>query len=287
MVQLVKNYVLFKLLPFIFYDIIDDLSLFNLYVILREIISYLYANVIRKSWLPYIDVLCKSLHSLMVERLPDHVTPKLHFLTEYFRSIENHGLPILNSCIRFESKHQYFKQIATRSCNFKNPLLTMSKRHQLRQCLLNKLESSRFSPSITVRSFKSTNVLKFALPIQHLLNKDVNENDTICESLSIYYHDINIRQKSVFVHELVHTEEIPVFCEIHYLLKINNKWFAVAEKLHTISFNEKLWAYEIEYTGTLIKIDIEHCLDIFPQCLDIYEIEQTYYINILTRLTKR
>ncbi|CAF1348898.1 unnamed protein product [Rotaria sordida] len=33
----------------------------------------------------------------MVELLPDHITPKVHFLTEYCRSIEKHGLPILNS----------------------------------------------------------------------------------------------------------------------------------------------------------------------------------------------
>jgi hypothetical protein len=245
---------LFRLLPIIFYDIIDDLSLFNLYIILREIISYLYADVIRKSWLPYLDALCKSFYSLMVERSPDRVIPKVHFLTEYCRSIEKHSLPILNSCIRFESKHQYFKQIANRSFNFKNPLLTLSKRHQLRQCLLNKLESSRFSPSITVHLFKSTEFFKFALPIQRLLKRDVSETDTICESLFIYYHDLHIRQKSVFVHDLVHTEEIPIFCQIHHLLKLNEKWFAIAEKLHTNSFNEKLWAYEVEYTGALVKI---------------------------------
>ncbi|CAF3951307.1 unnamed protein product [Rotaria sp. Silwood1] len=254
---------------------------------LREIISYLYADVIRKSWLPYLDALCKSFYSLMVERLSDHVIPKVHFLTEYCRSIEKHGLPILNSCIRFESKHQYFKQIVNRSLNFKNPLLTMSKRHQLRKCLLNKLESSRFSASITVHSFKSTEFFKFSIPIQRLLHKDVSQTDSIYESLSIYYHDINIKQRSVFVHDLVHTEEIPIFCQIHHLLKIKDKWFAVAEKLHTNSFNENLWAYEVEYTGKLVKIEIEHCLDLFAHCLDIYAVQQTYYINILTRLTKR
>jgi hypothetical protein len=257
---------LLRLLPIIFYDIIDDLALFNLYTILREIISYLYADIIRKSWLPYIDALCKSFYSLMVERLPNHVRPKVHFLTEYCR---------------------YFKQIATRSFNFKNPLLTMFKRHQLRECLLNKLESSRSSPSITVHSYKSVEIFKFALPIQRLLKKDVSDTDTICESSSIYYHDLNIKPKSVFVHDLVHTEEIPIFFQIHHLLKIKEKWFAIAEKLHTNSFNGKLFAYEVEYTGTLIKIDIKHCLDIFPHCVDIYAVEQTYYINILTRLTKR
>lgn len=278
---------LFRLLPIIFHDVIDYLTLFPLYTMLREIISYLYANVIRKSWLPYIDVLCKSFHSLMVERLPDDITPKLHFITEYCRSIEKHGLPVLNSCIRFESKHQYFKKIANCSLNFKNPLLTMSKRHQLRQCLLNKLESSRFSPSLTVYSSRPVALFKFSIPIQGFLKKYINETDLINESLSIYHHDHNIKQKSVFVYDLVHTEEIPVFCQIHHLLKINEKWFVVAEKLHTNTFNEKLWSYEVEYTGTLVKIDVEHYLKLFPHCLDIYILEELYYINMLTRLTKQ
>ncbi|CAF2951760.1 unnamed protein product [Rotaria sp. Silwood2] len=103
---------LFRLFPLVFHDIIDDLTLLPLYTILREIISYIYSNPLRKSWLSYLDSLCKQFHSLMIEYLPDHAIPKVHFITEYPRSIEMHGLPILNSCIRFEAKHLYFKQIA-------------------------------------------------------------------------------------------------------------------------------------------------------------------------------
>ncbi|CAF1438390.1 unnamed protein product, partial [Rotaria sp. Silwood1] len=67
---------LFRLFPIVFHDIIDDLTLLPLYTILREIISYIYANPLRKSWLSYLDGLCKQFHSLMIEHLPDHVTPK-------------------------------------------------------------------------------------------------------------------------------------------------------------------------------------------------------------------
>ncbi|CAF4200746.1 unnamed protein product [Rotaria sp. Silwood2] len=81
----------------------NDLTLFHVYIILREIISYIYANPIRKSWLPYSDGLYKQFYSLMIELLPDYATPKVHFITESPRSIEMDGLPILNSCIRFES----------------------------------------------------------------------------------------------------------------------------------------------------------------------------------------
>jgi hypothetical protein len=277
----------FQLFPIIFHDVIDNLTLFPLYTILREIINYIYANPIRKSWLSYIDGLCKQFQCLMIEHLPDNVTPKVHFITEYSRSIETHGLPIMNSCIRFESKHAYFKQIAVRSFNFKNPLITLSKRHQLRHCLLNKSDSSIFLSSITSRSSKLIEWYELSLPVQHLLMEYVDPTESIYTSSSIYYHHIQIKLKSILVHQLIHAEEVPVFCQLHHFLNIKGKRFIIAEKFNTISFDEKLWSYEIEPTETLIKIDIEHCFDIFPHCLDVYFVGGARYVNVLTRLTNQ
>lgn len=47
----------FRLFMTIFYDTIDGLNLFSLYTKLREMISYIYANPFRKSWLPYLEEL--------------------------------------------------------------------------------------------------------------------------------------------------------------------------------------------------------------------------------------
>ncbi|CAF4285524.1 unnamed protein product, partial [Rotaria magnacalcarata] len=278
---------LFQLFPVIFHDIIDHLTLMILYTVLCEIISYVYSNPIRKSWISYMNELCKRFHALMVEHLPDLVTPKVHFITEYPRSIEKTGLPILNSCLRFEAKHLYFKQIASRAFNFKNPLLILAKRYQLRSCLLNKTKSLSLSAVTTIRSSKLIEWSRLSHSVQHLLMKDVNKINTIYECSSIDYHHINIRPGSIVVHHLAHAEEIPVFCQIYCILKVEDKCMIIAEILDTISFNDKLWSYQIEFTGTLIKIDIEHCFSIFPHCLDSYVVEQSHYINILTRLTKK
>ncbi|CAM4827088.1 unnamed protein product, partial [Rotaria magnacalcarata] len=267
----------FRLFPIVFHDVIDQLTLLPLYTIFREIISYIYANPIRKSWLAYLDELCKQFHFMMIEFLPDNVTPKVHFITEYPRSIEKYGLPILNSCIRFEAKHLYFKQIANCTFNFKNPLLTLLKRHQLRRCLLSDSNPSSYSPSMIIRSSKSVDLFELAIPVQRLLNQYINQADSVFECNSIVYHHKNIRAKSVIVHDLAHTEEIPIFCQVHHLLNAKDKWFIIAEELNTISFNDKLWSYEVEFSGKLIKIDIEKCFDILPHCLDTYLVEQTRY----------
>ena len=277
---------LFRLFPIIFAGVIDRLSLYPLYTILREIVSYIYGNTIRKSWLSYLDGLCKQFYCLMIERLPGRVTPKVHFITEYPRSIEKHGFPLLNSCIRFEAKHLYFKQLANRTFNYKNPLLTMSKRHQLRNCLLCH-SNSFFSSSLNARSYKAITLMNLSTPVKRLLMNNIEHFDLIHESFSIYYHSIHIKPNAIIVRDLAHTEAIPIFCQIRHLLNIKEKWVAIAEELNTVSFNDKLWSYEVEFTGTLISIDINHCFDILPHCLDCYVVGQTHYINVLTRLTRR
>ncbi|CAF4312263.1 unnamed protein product, partial [Rotaria sp. Silwood2] len=243
---------------------------------------YIYANPLRKSWLSYLNGLCKQFHCLMIEHLPDYVTPKAHFLMEYTRSIEMHGLPILNSGMRFEANHLYFKQIAIRTFNFKNPLLTLAKRYQLRYCMLYNSNSLCYSSSMTVQSSKLIKWSKLSIPVRRLLINLMNETDLIYECTSIYCHRMNVRTGSIVVHHIAHAEEIPVFCQIHHLLSIQEKITIIAETLNTVSFDANLWSYEIEFTGTLVTIDIEHCFDIHPHCLDVYDVEHAHYLNLLT-----
>ncbi|CAF3177733.1 unnamed protein product [Rotaria sp. Silwood2] len=127
---------LFKLFAIIFHDIIDVLDTKEIYICLREIISLVYACPFRKSWLPYLHSLTVRFQCLIVHMLPNLIIPKVHFISHYAKQIEMYGPSIRHWCMRFESKHQIFKQIAVKSNNFKNILYTLSKRHQLRQCLL-------------------------------------------------------------------------------------------------------------------------------------------------------
>ena len=237
------------------------------------------ANQIRRLWLSYVDGLCKQFHTMMIDRLHDLVMVKVHFITEYPRSVDLYVLPILNLCIRFKTKHLYSKQLALRTFYSKNPLLTLSKRYQLRQFLFSNSNSIRCSSTIMAPFYKAIDWFE--------LGHHVNQTDSIFACTSIYYHHINVRQKSFMVHQIVHAEEIPLFCQISHILKVNQNWTTVAEKLDTLALNEKLWSYEVEYMGILIGLDLERCLEIFPHCLGIYVVEQSNYINILTRLTKQ
>ncbi|CAF0824523.1 unnamed protein product [Didymodactylos carnosus] len=85
---------LFRLFPIIFFDIIEHLEKFELYVVLREIINYVFALPFRRSWLAYLNTLTTRFQCLMIHHLPDRVIPKIHFTTDYSRLIDMHGPPI-------------------------------------------------------------------------------------------------------------------------------------------------------------------------------------------------
>jgi len=130
------KYCLFRLFPIIFSDIVQHLELFKIYLILRELLDMILAVPQRKSWIPFIETLSVNFQCMMLEMLPDKMIPKVHYVTEYARLIEENGPPINYWCMRYEAAHSYFKRIALQSYNFKNIPKTLARKQQLLRCLL-------------------------------------------------------------------------------------------------------------------------------------------------------
>ncbi|CAF0906141.1 unnamed protein product [Didymodactylos carnosus] len=205
---------IFKLIPIILHDILDRPGdTLDIYVCLRKIISILYCTKMRRSWLPYLATLTTRFQSLMVNRLPNNVIPKVHFVTEYPCLIAMNGPPTGYDCDRFEGKHLYFKQLAIRSFSFKNPPLTLAKRHQLRQCLL--LSNKSFYNITDETTWEKTiQHSELSLQVQRLLNENGIAELTYIECKTISLDHVKIVQESAFVFKLVHEEEIPCFIYI-------------------------------------------------------------------------
>jgi hypothetical protein len=218
----------------------------------------------------------------MVEHHADKVTPKVHFVTHYPKSIVKHGPPIKNWCMRFEGKHRYFKQLAVRSLNFKNPLLTLTKRHQLRQAFV--LSNAVFSmPRDEPSKLKTREIGQMSILVRRLLDGYVNE--TLLECATLTHQNVIFHKGSIFIERLTNAEEIPVFVRIRHLLKWNEKWLAIVEHLRTVAFDETLFAYEIDSTEKLSKMDLDDCIHFLSHGLDIYTIGQLSYVNVLARVT--
>jgi hypothetical protein len=131
-----QKYCLFRLFPIIFWDIVEYLKSFKIYLILRELLDMVLALPQRKSWLPFMETLSISFQSMMLDFNPDKLIPKVHFVTEYPKLSEENGPPIKYWCMRYGDAHLYFKRIAMEAYNFKNIPKTLAQRQQLRQCFL-------------------------------------------------------------------------------------------------------------------------------------------------------
>lgn len=70
-------------------------------------------------------------HSLYQDLLKEHLVCKLHFLTHYPSLILKVGPIYAVSCLRFQAKHKWFKQIAYTCRSRKNICYTLAIRNQL------------------------------------------------------------------------------------------------------------------------------------------------------------
>ncbi len=61
------------------------------------------------------------------------ITPKMHYMIHIPDQILNLGPLVRHSCMRFEARHRYFKDMAPLQ-NFKNICLSLSERYQLDDC---------------------------------------------------------------------------------------------------------------------------------------------------------
>jgi hypothetical protein len=280
-----QKLLLFQLFPIIFHDVVDRLiDLLPIYTCLREIVSIVFATKLRKSWLSYLNSLTTSFHSLMVEKSPDNITAKVHFITHYAELIKRNGPARNYWCQRFEGKHLYFKKLALRSSNFKNVPFTLAKRHQLRLSLL--LSYKNFYHSIDKAvSTKTIQLSQLPIQIRTILIQHKFHSSTYSECEIFIHKHVKFIKNSVFIINLLHEEEIPSFVLLRYILKLDNSWRLIVQHLETLCFDEILWSYQIDYLEKFSIMDFDECLSLLPHGLDIYIIKNSSFVNVLTRLT--
>ncbi|CAF4397254.1 unnamed protein product [Rotaria socialis] len=276
---------LFTLFPIIFFDIIEQLDTREVYTCLREIVSLLYACPFRKSWLSYLYSLTIRFQCLMVHLLPNFLTSKVHLIIHYASQIGMFGPPVRHWCMRFEAKHQVFKRLAVKSNNYKNILYTLSKRHQLRQCLF--FSSSNYY-DINNEGYSSRTKQFLMLPadIRRLLQeniKNVDQHTLFMEYERLQFNHVMFVKNSVFVNNLIHEEEIPSFFHLIFIFQVDNVWLLVVEELNTVAFNESLWSYELEHTHLLSIKKPDELIRIVAKGLDIYEVNRKSYVNVLSQ----
>jgi len=153
--------------------------------------------------------------------------------------------------MRFEAKHQYFKQIANGQNNFRNICRTFADRHQSKQCWeftsLDVLHQEEETVGLSVLLLSSLDTrLKKALH-EFLATAEINITDTdevTYKTKSLRVDCVTYKVQDYFVLNTVH-EDLPVFCKIISIIKIKAIWLLCAKLYFPRCFNPHLWAYHL------------------------------------------
>jgi hypothetical protein len=129
--------------------------LWPLIVSLRDVLEFLTLFSYSEVQINFLGEKISLFISHVTSSYPELVSrPKFHFLTHYPSFIRRFGPPRFFSTLRYESKHSYFKGIASRSKNSINLPFTFLKRHQLLQAGLTGSHLKELGPH-----FKGRNVV--------------------------------------------------------------------------------------------------------------------------------
>lgn len=227
----------------------DDAS-WEVYLILHDVTDYVFAPVINRSSLSYLE-------GLVIEFLTAYTSvfclsslqPKFHYMIHYPRLISMYG-PLRHLwCMRFESKHQYFKSVISSLGNYINVTSTMACRHQMRQCW-----------EFTSPDILQCNPLSLAktriMPISHLpsdlrsviatrLRTDIAENELINTTSKLLKDHVTYSVDSCLICSVVEQEEIPVYFQVKQIVLFRDTWLLCGRLCFCDRFYRHLHAFSV------------------------------------------
>lgn len=175
----------------------------------------------------------------------NNITPKQHYLLHLPAQILSLGPLIRHMCMRFESKHCFFKQWSSK-LNFKNICKSLVNHNQLLECCQNEMGSEH---PIFVNE-KELGPVSEVTNMQYITTKirDFLGIDSIQHVVKVRWPTVNgnkySSEKSLIITDA--NETVPVFGLIKNIYVVNNLLYCFEYHINeTLCFNRDLLAYEV------------------------------------------
>ena len=195
----------------------DEYQPWQVYLLLRQITDIVFASPISTAALLDLEISIEMFLKLYKEVFDDaNITPKFHYLLHYPRLIKIYGPLRLLWCLRFESKHQYFKKVVRSAGNYINVTYTMARRHQMRQCW-------EFSTDVLYNSAQcltKTSPMPFSeLPfdltvvLTNKLQIDINGNEMLTFTNNLLFNNVTYKIDNYFIVDMVEDNIFSIYRE--------------------------------------------------------------------------
>lgn len=258
--------VLLKILPFLI-DKIGENDYTQMLLKLLEIVKILFSPIIALSTLSRLKLLIEQHLQHFKQLFPDaNIIPKQHYLLHLPSQIKALGPTVRYMCMRFESKHCFFKQWALKS-SFKNICKSLVKHNQLYECSQNVHEKHPIcssevdmGPASEVKNVHYVEgKIKDFLGIEHV-------EHIVSVQWIMQHGNKHTCGKSLVISNVINdTPEFALMKNI-YILNASVYCFE-CQPLSTVGWNDHYLAYEVEVPDLAqanIFMDAEKLVDYTP-----------------------
>ncbi|XP_065678986.1 uncharacterized protein LOC124815001 [Hydra vulgaris] len=211
-------------------DILLNNNFLQLHLLCRQIVQIILAPEIDINGIPILEHLIQRHHSLLECISLVAFVPKIHYLVHYPRLLLHFG-PLRHLWVmRFESKHQYFKQIARLVKKFKNITFTLTQRHEMRKCVTNFGKSRYVKGPENLGSQKMLSINSFPIELVDAIKNRFGNTHQINEAEQfIYTTKLRINGQVFYTTTSIicqkkASNDMPLFGKVKYILLFQGTW---------------------------------------------------------------
>ncbi len=256
----------------------------ELLLLLLTCMEFIFSPSITAEATIYLKHLIAEHHTVFLQLHPHlHLKPKHHFLLHYPRAIRKIGPLKQFWTMRFEARHNFFKQLSHIVCNFKNMCKTMAFRNQMMLCYRLLTESifsknTEFGPGHG--SFLAAIQGEFVKGLEEAPFAEVFVPDWVVVNGTEYRPDMTVSMGC--------TEDgVPQFGLIKAIVTIglNVDVKLVVKKWHTVGFDRHYFSYAVSPDEALEAVSVNSLHDFQPlHAVKSYNAEDDlYYIPLRYR----
>ncbi|KAK3926625.1 Digeranylgeranylglycerophospholipid reductase [Frankliniella fusca] len=247
----------------IFAMLIGDListkdEVWQYYLVVRKILSFLYAPQIQTECIDSFSLLVASHHKLYIHLFNDTLKPKFHNLVHYARIMKQSGPLCHLSTIRYEARHKPNKEVAAATTSRRDPLRTVAIKNQLQLCYrltANQGLRERFhvGPSCAIMPGDKT-----------LLNVLESYGDFV-EISWVEINGTKYRPNMFVCHSVDESDGLPQFGQIEKILCNENFEILLhCKNFETLGLEENFSAYEVVVKHGNINVPIKSLIMYSP-----------------------
>lgn len=248
---------------------------------LRDILFYVCAPVLHTGHtLVLMDLIEEFLQSFLTNFPTESLKPKFHYLLHYPKLINLFGPLIHQQTIRFEGKHNYFKELVYRTKNRKNICRSLALRHQYYQCTFNSSRNLLENEKIETRKGNTVPLCLLRDEFQMLLQPLLGDEVEVYVSRSMSVFGVSYSTGSCVV--TGSRGYLYDFCKIVHCAVIHVKPYLLCSKLRTVHFDRHLHAYVVELSNDFSVIPISELKDPHPLGIYIYRNQEPMSLVVMS-----